>query len=261
MKKIESFEEVIYRFNYFFFDVFGTIINNKQDSKSINKIFSKIKIIGNTKIIIVSNSSRSSDQIKKLLKRKKINVKLIDKVFTSSEVASKFLLKNSQFFNKKFYFSGSNKYLFYKLKKKKFYFTQNISNADYLILANKTNETKNILKNINNKIKIILINSDLYDIKNNKLLGYYLNKYFKINKNLINLGKPNLYDYIIKKIPLNKKIIIIGDSLLHDFSNLNERNIKTLHIKNNIINKSNLNSDIFKKNKKKNNYKIDKLVI
>ena len=76
-----------------FFDVFGTIINNKQDSKSINKIFSKIKIIGNTKIIIVSNSSRSSDQIKKLLKRKKINIKLIDKVFTSSEVASKFLLK------------------------------------------------------------------------------------------------------------------------------------------------------------------------
>ena len=64
-------KNLIRKYEYFFFDLWGVVYDGKKIDKNINKVFQYIRE-KKKKIIVVSNSSKSSLEIFKFLKKKNL---------------------------------------------------------------------------------------------------------------------------------------------------------------------------------------------
>ena len=94
-------KNLIKNYEYFFFDLWGVIYDGKKIYRNINEIFQYIRK-KKKKIIIVSNSSKSSLEILKFLKEKKLNIHLVNNIFSSGDFAKNklFNLKKKNFVNR-----------------------------------------------------------------------------------------------------------------------------------------------------------------
>ncbi len=230
-------KNIIEKYEYFFFDLWGVIYDGHKIYKNVNYIFEYIRQ-KKKKIIIVSNSSKSKFETLKFLKKKKLDVKLINNVFTSGDFVKGKLLNS-----KKLYFpiDGESKKNINFFKRIKLKIAKNINEANLAIAVtvNKRINSKKLLKNLKNckkkKLKLVCVNPDLRVVNSYYGMGYYYNKYLKIGGKGEYYGKPNpkFYKYICSKLKIKnkKKILFIGDTIYNDIIGANNFGIDSLLVK------------------------------
>jgi hypothetical protein len=248
---INNFNNLINKYNYFLFDLWGVLYQNSSDKnikgiEEINKIFSEIRK-KKKYIYIVSNSSGNKINIKNLLKKIKIKTKYVNDIFTAGDYAINDLSKNKNYYQLKFgnrcFFNGKNKYIYNLLKKKKiFFFVNSINKADFIMGTSPDKKTLTLIKKVYKNKYFVCINADFLNIFNKRCMGWYANKYFLKGGKVFYFGKPlNLFNYLIKKKKLAKKkneILCIGDSLYHDIYGSLKSGFHSLLIKKSIVYKT-----------------------
>ena len=85
MPNLEIFNKKIY-----LFDLWGVIHDGRKPYDKIIRLIKHLKKL-KKRIYIVSNSSSSSSEVKKDLKKMFININYFDKIFTSGDFASNYL--------------------------------------------------------------------------------------------------------------------------------------------------------------------------
>ena len=230
-------KNLIKNYEYFFFDLWGVIYEGKKINRNINEIFQYIRK-KKKKIIIVSNSSKSSLEILKFLKEKKLNIHLVNNIFSSGDFA-----KNKLFNLKKkiLLIDGESKKNLNFLKRLKLENSKNFNDIDLAmaISVNRFISKKRILKKLEfckkKNLKLICINPDLKIVNHNYGMGYYYNEYLKMGGKGEYYGKPNpiFYKYICSKLKItNKKnILFIGDTIYNDIVGANNFGIDSLLVK------------------------------
>lgn len=230
-------KELIERYQYFFFDLWGVIYDGKGIYKNVNNILQYIKK-KKKKIIIVSNSSKSKPQTLEFLKIKGLNINLINDIFTSGDF-TKFEFFNSK---KKFFpIDGRTKKNLQFLKRLKLNTAKNFEDTDLAIAitVNKHLDPKKIMNNLKickkKKLKLICVNPDFKVINSYYGMGYFYNKYLNLGGRGEYYGKPNpkFYKFIFSKLKINtkKKILFIGDTIYNDIVGANYFGIDSLLIK------------------------------
>ena len=139
-------KNLIKNYEYFFFDLWGVVYDGKKIYRNINEIFQYIRK-KKKKIIIVSNSSKSSLEILKFLKEKKLNIHLVNNIFSSGDFA-----KNKLFNLKKkiLLIDGESKKSINFLKRLKLENSKNSNDAELAmaISVNRFTSKKRILKKL-----------------------------------------------------------------------------------------------------------------
>jgi len=238
-KKIKKFEEVINQYDGFIFDQFGVIHNGKQIHKNAEDCFFQI-LKKNKKILLLSNSGKSSKINKERIKS--IGSKIIheQKMITSGDVCKKLLLEKKYPLNNignKYFLIGSNYDL---LKGTDYQKTEDIDDSDFLLLntlPNDNNKEINLDKSIRNNKLLICANPDLLGVSGNKVsksVGSFALEYESKGGRVIFIGKPysNVFDIALNYFANIKKerILMIGDSLFHDIKGATKADIDSLFI-------------------------------
>lgn len=238
MPNLEIFNKKIY-----LFDLWGVIHDGRKPYDKIIRLIKHLKKL-KKRIYIVSNSSSSSSEVKKDLKKMFININYFNKIFTSGDFASNYLKRYKK---KKFYsLSGLGPKNLKFCKENKIILTSDPKKSDIgILISNEINiRESELIGNINNffllKKKIICINPDYLNIYKKKCMGFYANKFFLKGGNVTCLGKPEklYFNFISKKIKKFKKrdAILIGDTYLNDICGANKFGIDSVLFKSSKIN-------------------------
>lgn len=233
--------KLIDKYDFFFFDLWGVIYDGKKVVNAIKDIFKLIKE-KKKKIIIVTNSSKTKCEIFNFLKKKEVNINLINDIFTSGDFAKEKIFNTKK---KIIPIDGISQKNIKFLKRLKLTIAQNFEDANLAIAitVNKYFSHKKIIQNLKickqKKLKLICINPDFRVVNSYYGMGYYFNKYLDLGGKGEYYGKPNpkFYKFIISKLKIKKKkkILFIGDTIYNDIAGANNYGINTL-----LITKSNL---------------------
>lgn len=267
MKKLEHLSEIYSSYETFVIDLWGVIHNgiilNTKAIEVIENLSKKSK-----KIVFLSNAPRPSEQVKKFLKKLKMEERLLKHVVTSGEAAMKAINENR--FGKFFYHLGPSRddSIFYKVKNNK----TDLKSSDFILCTGLFNDQeedlnyyKDLLKNSISK-KLICTNPDLIVHRGEKK-EYCAGSIAKIFETLggraIYFGKP--YKEIYKMCFNDKeKVLAIGDNLRTDIKGANNLNIDSIFISNGVHRdefKNNIELDnLFNKYKVTTNYYQPELI-
>ena len=106
MKKLNHLAEIYKNYDTFIIDLWGVIHNGiKLNPKAIEVVGNLIE--GKKKVVFLSNAPRPSKEVKKFLKKLKMEEKYLQNIMTSGEAAM--LALQNESYGKSFYHLGPKK--------------------------------------------------------------------------------------------------------------------------------------------------------
>ena len=241
MKSITSFKKLVNNYDYFLFDQWGVLHNGTNKFSKAEECLKFLKD-KQKKIVLISNSSKPTNQSIKHLDKLGISNNLYDYCITSGQIALNYIEKD-------IYTKYGKKCFPLELpKEKKTYFklkcTNNIKLANFAMIADLKDDltildfAKNLDEMLKYKLPLLCANPD-YLVHNNKKLsmcgGTIANLYADLGGIVFRYGKPfyPIYQDVIKKMRIknHKRVLAVGDSLWHDIDGGKKMNFDTLWIK------------------------------
>ena len=235
----EGLRSIVENYDLFFIDLWGVVHNGiKLHENAIKTLFEINKTKKN--YILLTNAPRPNGPVKKFLKNMGMDKSILEKVYTSGEVALNYLKKN--FLNKKFYHIGPPRDfdLFSDFKDNR---VENISDCSFFLctgLFDKYDQDLNYYKELLNNFiskKMICTNPDLMVDRGKKrefCAGSVAMIFEKMGGEVIYFGKPFPEVYNQSTDNKNKKVLAIGDNLNTDIKGANNMNYDSMIIINGI---------------------------
>ena len=228
-------KSIIKEFDLLFIDIWGVLHDGislyDQSVEVLNELEKK-----NIDYILLTNAPRPNDTVIKFLSKMGLDNKKCNKVFTSGEVALKYLKSELQ--NLKFYHIGPPRDfdLFKLLEKNK---VNNIHESDFLLCTglfenfeNDLNFYKKIFEKYTKK-KMICTNPDLIVDRGEErefCAGSVAKVFEEMGGKVEYFGKPYPLVYNQSADVKNKRILCIGDNLNTDIKGANLQNFSSLFI-------------------------------
>ena len=233
MKKLEHLSEIYKSYDTFVIDLWGVMHNGiLLNEKAIEAVDNLLK--DSKKIVFLSNAPRPSANVRKFLKKLKMEERYLKNIITSGEAAMHEI--NSNRFGKLFYHLGPlrDESIFYKIRDNR----TELENSDFILCTglfdeneNDLNFYKNFLKNHISK-KLICTNPDLTVHRGNleELCAGSIAKVFEeLGGEVVYFGKPHKEVYKMC-FDENEKVLAIGDNLRTDIKGANNLNIDCIFI-------------------------------
>lgn len=225
-KQLSSIDEIP-PFDGYLVDVWGVIYDGVTKTPLANALLQKLKAQG--KVALVSNTSRSSDELLSLLSEKGVEVQLLDGIFTSGSLSHQSIRKRLTDCPHHTFIMvgtpGSCRWLEEFSRNK----TTCIKDCDFVIAANILSESDEQIETlvdevIARKLTVYSTNPDrLVNIGGNikKAAGFFCQKVRERGGHVIEYGKPNkeIFDIALDGIAINRfNGCMIGDSLETDIA-------------------------------------------
>ena len=241
MININSFNEIIKKYNFFLFDQWGVLHNGHKKFNDAERCLIKLREL-KKKVILISNSSRPTKFSISNLTKIGFKKSLYDYCITSGQIT----LNNIQ---KDIYSKYGDQCYPIKLSSEKIkYFdlkvSKNIENANFAMIADIPNNlsiidfANTLDKLLKHKLPLLCSNPDYLVYDNEKLSmcgGTVAQLYEDMGGVVFRYGKPfkPIYEDIKKKMKIksNSKVLVIGDSLWHDIAGGNLMKFDSLWIK------------------------------
>ncbi len=246
LNRIYKITELEPHYSKFFFDIWGVILNDKDET--VGPIRNTINyLIDKEKIFFVSNSPDNSETVANWLISKGINIKNANIVITAGQVTYDFLTDLSQTKNSTFFKNSSNSpikaYVLDPYNNTKWLYDKKIidratelNKSDCIIINAHlgNNVEKSVLlekmdrilhEAINFNLPAICLNPDKHFLTPNYNIvycpGYFANKYKKLKGEVLFIGKPyeSIFRYALNKAnldPHKDKVLMVGDTLATD---------------------------------------------
>ena len=263
-EELKKFKNISNMYDVYFIDLWGVIHNGINLFKNAINVLDELKKL-QKKVVLISNAPRTSNTVKKFLRKLNFNLDLIDLLVTSGDVTKNYIHKNQK---KIFYHLGpiKDKDLFEGIKN----ISSDINKTQEIICTGLVNEIGVNITNYENLFKswilkektLVCANPDEVVSRGNDIefcAGALAKYYKKLGGTVLYFGKPyeEIYKYaklnIEKKIGLfieKKRILAVGDNLKTDIHGAQNFNIDSLLILNGIY------KDFFRDN----NLNFDKLL-
>ncbi len=228
-------KSIIKDFDLLFIDIWGVIHNGLKLYDGSVQVLNELEK-NDINYVLLTNAPRPNKTVIKFLKNMGLDEKKCRKVFTSGEVALKYLL--SDFKNLKFFHIGPPRDfdLFKLLEKNK---VDSLDKCDFLLctglfdeFSNSLDYYKKLFKKIPSK-KMICTNPDLIVDRGDKrefCAGSVAKVFEDLGGKVEYFGKPYPLVYNQSAITKNKKVLCIGDNLNTDIKGANMQNFKSLFI-------------------------------
>ncbi|MBO0639858.1 TIGR01459 family HAD-type hydrolase [Pantoea agglomerans] len=225
-KQLSSIDEIP-PFDGYLVDVWGVIYDGVTKTPLANVLLQKLKAQG--KVALVSNTSRSSDELLSLLAEKGVDVQLLDGIFTSGSLSYQSIRKRlTECPHHTFIMVGTPgacEWLEEFSRNK----TSSIKNCDFVIAANILSESDEQIETIVDEViarelTVYSTNPDqLVNIGGNikKAAGFFCQKVRERGGQVIEYGKPNkeIFDIALDGIAVNRlNGCMIGDSIQTDIA-------------------------------------------
>jgi len=231
----EGLSSIAQNYSLFYIDLWGVIHNGITLHKEAIKVINELDKV-NKKYILLTNAPRPNSTVKVFLEKMGLDKNIRDHVFSSGEVALKYLKNN--LFSQKFYHIGPPRDfdLFIDFNEMK---SEDLDKSDYLLctgLFDDNDKDLNYYKKLLEKKvdkKMICTNPDLIVDRGNKrelCAGSVAMIFEKMGGEVVYFGKPypEVYNQSINN--KNKKILCIGDNLNTDIKGANLLNYDSLII-------------------------------
>ncbi len=248
----DNFSEIINKYNYFIFDVWGVIHDGDFAYPNAVETIMKLKQLGK-KICFLSNAPRRSKKVAQVLEKYGITKDYYDFILTSGE-ANYLDLKinqenNFDSFGEEYYYVGPNKDLDlleglnYKrvvdAKDANFVLVTGFD-GEHSVLEEKLSQIQEAKKH---DLPFICVNPDLIVVKKDgrEMLcaGVLAREYENMGGKVIYYGKPHqkVYEITYKLLgsPNKNEIVAIGDGLETDIEGANAFNIDSVLITSGIL--------------------------
>ena len=245
MRNINGISEIIEKYDYFIFDVWGVVHDGSMLYPQALETFKYLNKIGK-KICFLSNAPRRSSKVAQTLNEFGITPDLYEFILTSGESSYLDLQQNQQnnftTFGKNYFYIGPNKDL-NLLDGLNYSKTDKIENAHFVITTGFDNDDSNIDEKLplaflakKHNLTMICVNPDLIVVKQNGsemiCAGALALEYEKIGGKVDYFGKPysKVYEMTLEKFGISKKdkILAIGDGILTDIKGANDFKIDNL---------------------------------
>ena len=237
MKKLNHLEEIFNSYSTFIIDLWGVMHDGvKLNPKAVESVDHLIK--NQKKVIFLSNAPRPSNEVRKFLRKLKMEERFMENVLTSGEAAM-IALQNHKY-GKHFYHLGParDKMVFDKIKENK----SELEKSNFILCTglfddqeDDLNYYKNLLEKHISKV-LICTNPDL-TVHRGNIEEFCAGKIAEIFENLggkvVYFGKPHqeIYEMCFKK---SEKVLAIGDNLNTDIRGANNMNIDSIFISNGV---------------------------
>lgn len=226
-------------FDGYLVDVWGVIYDGVNKTPIANTLLRKLKAQG--KVALVSNTSRSSNELASLLAEKGVEIQLLDGIFTSGSLSHQSIRKRLKDFPHHTFImvgtSGACGWLDEFSSNK----ISSIKDCDFVIAANILTESDKEIETlvdqvITKGITVYSTNPDrLVNIGGNiqKAAGFFCQKVRERGGQVIEYGKPNkeIFDIALDGIAVDKvNGCMIGDSLETDIAGGRAASLHTILI-------------------------------
>ena len=237
MKKLNHLAEIYNSYDTFIIDLWGVMHNGvKLNPKAIEVIENLMK--NKKKVVFLSNAPRPSNEVKKFLRKLKMQDRYLKNILTSGEAAM--LAVRKQKYGKFFYHIGPEKdtTIFFDIKQNQV----SLEKCNFILCTGVFDEHENdlshyrkLLENYTSK-KLICTNPDLIVHRGNVVeycAGTITQIFESLGGEAIYFGKP--YKEIYKMCFGEKeKVLAIGDNLNTDIRGANNMNIDSIFVTNGV---------------------------
>jgi HAD superfamily hydrolase (TIGR01459 family) len=254
MKYIDGIAEIVEKYDYFIFDVWGVVHDGSILYPQALETFQYLKKIGK-KICFLSNAPRRASKVEKTLNDFGITKDLYEFILTSGESSYIDLMQNQKNnftnFGKNYFYIGPHKDLDL-LDGLDYSRVENPSKADFAITTGFDGEHSKISEKLplaiqanEFKLPMLCVNPDLIVVKQNGVemicAGALALEYQKIGGTVYYYGKPfpKVYQMVLEKflIPNENKVIAIGDGLETDIKGASDFGIDSVLVTGGILSK------------------------
>ncbi|MDB3863947.1 TIGR01459 family HAD-type hydrolase [Alphaproteobacteria bacterium] len=241
MKNLKSFKSLIPKYDFFLFDQWGVLHNGHfkfENAENCLKILKKNK----KKIILISNSSRPTEDSISNLTKLGFDEYLYDYCITSGQIAINNIEKDiyAKYGKTCYPLKMSND----KIKSFKLKCTKEIKNADFVMIADLDvnlsvlDFAKTLDEMLELNLPLLCANPDylVYDKEELSMCGGTVAQLYEdMGGKVFRYGKPYkpIYSDIIKTMKIRdfSKVLVVGDSLWHDIAGGNLLNFDSLWVK------------------------------
>jgi HAD superfamily hydrolase (TIGR01459 family) len=252
MKYIKGISEIIEKYDYFIFDVWGVIHDGSNTYPQAVETFEYLHKIGK-KVCLLSNAPRRAYKVTEILSRFGLIPNLYDFVLTSGESAYLDLYQNQQNnfanFGKNYFYIGPQKDIDL-LDGLNYTRVEDPSKANFALTTGFENENSKISEKLPlaiqaNKFKLpmLCVNPDLIVVKQNGIemicAGALASEYQKIGGIVHYYGKPfsKVYQMVLEKfqVPNKDRIVAIGDGMETDIKGASDFKIDSILVTGGIL--------------------------
>jgi HAD superfamily hydrolase (TIGR01459 family) len=252
MRHINGIKEIVEKYDYFIFDVWGVVHDGSSLYPQALETFQYLNKIGK-KICFLSNAPRRASKVAKTLNDFGITPNLYEFILTSGESSYIDLQQNQKNnftnFGKNYFYIGPNKDidLLDGLEYKE---VEDPSQADFVLTTGFENENSKISEKLplaiqanEFKLPMLCVNPDLIVVKQNGIemicAGALAMEYQKIGGTVHYFGKPfsKVYQMVLEKFLITdkSKIIAIGDGLETDIKGASDFKIDNILVTGGIL--------------------------
>ncbi len=254
MKYIDGIAEIVEKYDYFIFDVWGVVHDGSSLYPQALETFQHLKKIGK-KICFLSNAPRRASKVEETLNDFGITKDLYEFILTSGESSYIDLMQNQKNnftnFGKNYFYIGPHKDLDL-LDGLDYSRVENPSKADFAITTGFDGEHSKISEKLPlaiqaNKFRLpmLCVNPDLIVVKQNGVemicAGALALEYQKIGGTVYYYGKPfsKVYQMVLEKFLISNenKVIAIGDGLETDIKGASDSGIDSVLVTGGILSK------------------------
>jgi HAD superfamily hydrolase (TIGR01459 family) len=254
MKYIDGLAEILEKYDYFIFDIWGVVHDGSSLYPQALETFKYLNKIGK-KICFLSNAPRRASKVEKTLNEFGITKDLYEFILTSGESSYLDLAQNQKNnfnnFGKNYFYIGPSKDLDL-LDGLNYNRVENPAKADFAITTGFDGEDSKISEKLplaiqanEFKLPLLCVNPDLIVVKQNGIemicAGALALEYQKIGGIVHYYGKPfsKVYQMVLEKflIPNESKIIAIGDGLETDIKGASDFKIDSILVTGGILSK------------------------
>lgn len=243
IQKITSLDHLVSKYDVFVFDLWGVVHDGTSLIQDTVRFIQTLDL-SKKQIVFLSNSSRSSSSVKKLLESMGLVFKDKFDLITSGEFFEHSIKNDTSLsVRNKFYDIGGS---FRSLESTKIEFVNNLEECDYVIITMNSHSSGSNTEFWNRKLEeaasrdipALCINPDFQAPHGDSFHftpGYFANKYRHLGGNVRYFGKPHvpIYEFALSKhmkgkYSPKKKAIAIGDSLSTDIKGANAFGIDSI---------------------------------
>lgn len=254
MKILEGFKDIVNKYDFFVFDIWGVIHDGQHLYPNVIETLKYLRSY-NRKISFLSNAPRRAFRVEKILNQFGITADLYDFVLTSGECAYLYLHENQQQkfanFKSKYLYIGPNKDIDL-LEGLNYQKVNDPANADFVLTTGFDNDNSQLSEKLplaiqahNFKLPMICVNPDLIVVRQNGTemicAGALALEYQKMGGIVHYFGKPytRVYDILINKFSStdHKKFVMIGDGIETDIKGACDFGIDSILISSGIMSK------------------------
>ena len=252
MKYINGATEIIEKYDYFIFDVWGVIHDGSNTYPQAVETFEYLNKIGK-KVCLLSNAPRRASKVAELLSHFGVTPNLYDFILTSGEATYLDLHQNQQNnftnFGKNYFYIGPQKDIDL-LNGLDYQRVEDPSKAHFALTTGFENENSKISEKLPlaiqaNKFKLpmLCVNPDLIVVKQNGIemicAGALALEYQKIGGIVHYYGKPfpKVYQMVLEKflMPNKDRIVAIGDGMETDIKGASDFKIDSILVTGGIL--------------------------